>query len=261
MNKLCFLFIFLIFLENGFSQGLVPIQYLNIIVSKYESLEFSTFINDSYCHYYTRDIKNQVFAGLIYTNYEKGIKNKVNSTCLTKQIKEPLLNYENVIGILGFKDSILICGNHQSNNSLVVYSYNFKSEEQSFVFTDRISITHVIQPQFSSTRYCVFFSDKTNSTILYDIYENEVIVNHYHLNLNISRDLFENSTRTISYFIHPKEFKNKIPDYSEPTNEPIKNYTQVNNNQNNSSTGSILSNTFFMILISVLLSFSTIFRK
>ncbi|KAN0029490.1 hypothetical protein ACTA71_007619 [Dictyostelium dimigraforme] len=122
-------------------------------------------------------------------------------------------------------------------------------------FPDRISITHVIQPLYSSTRYRVFFSDKENSTILYDIYENKVIVNHYHLNLNISRDLFENSTRTISYFIHPKEFKNGLRNYSEPTNEPIKNYTQVNNNQNNSSTGSILSNTFFMILISVLLSF------
>ncbi|KAM9952533.1 hypothetical protein ACTFIR_007587 [Dictyostelium discoideum] len=101
-------------------------------------------IFSSFYYYYTRDIKNQVYVGLIFTN--SSVWGDSNSTCLVKHINETLLNYENIISIVGYNDSILICGNHQLNNSLIVYSYNFTNEKQSFVFADKINITHVIQP-------------------------------------------------------------------------------------------------------------------
>ncbi|KAM9994647.1 hypothetical protein ACTFIZ_007772 [Dictyostelium cf. discoideum] len=237
--------------------------YENYTIETNETLISNTFtakdIFSSFYYYYTRDIKNQVYVGLTFTN--SSIWGDSNSTCLVKHINEPLLNYENIIGIVGYNDSILICGNHQLNNSLIVYSYNFTNEKQSFVFSDKINITHVIQPQFSSTRYCLFFSNITNSSILFDIYQNKVILNHNHLNLNISRHLYENSSRSISYFIYPKQYiEYNFTKYSEPTLEPIKNNTQPNNYVNNENNSSTLTVSFSILTISVLL-LSFIFFK
>ncbi|KAM9975976.1 hypothetical protein ACTFIR_009817 [Dictyostelium discoideum] len=122
-----------------------------------------------------------------------------------------------------------------------------------FLF-NRIFITHVIQPQFSPTKYCLFFSNITNSSILFDIYQNKVILNHNHFNLNISRHLYENSSRSINYFMYPKQFTlYNFTKYSEPTLEPIKNNTQPNNYANNENNSSTLTVSFSILTISVLL--------
>ncbi|KAM9973981.1 hypothetical protein ACTFIW_007643 [Dictyostelium discoideum] len=233
-----------------------PQIYENYTIVTNETLISNTFtakdIFSSFYYYYTRDIKNQVYVGLIFTN--SSVWGDSNSTCLVKHINETLLNYENLISIVGYNDSILICGNHQLNNSLIVYSYNFTNEKQSFVFADKINITHVIQPQFSSTKYCLFFSNITNPSILFDIYQNKVILNHNHFNLNISRHLYENSSRSISYFMYPKQFTlYNFTKYSEPTLEPIKNNTQPNNYANNENNSSTLTVSFSILTISVLL--------
>ncbi|KAM9979312.1 hypothetical protein ACTFIY_008544 [Dictyostelium cf. discoideum] len=225
--------------------------YENYTIETNKTLISNTFtakdIFSSFYYYYTSDINNQVYVGLIFSYISNGSTS--NSTCLVKLINEPLLNYSNIIGIVGNNDSILICGNHQSNNSLIVYSYSFTSEKQSFVYSDKVYITHVIQPQFSSSRYCLFFSDKTNSSILFDIDQNKVIINHNHLNLNISGHLNENSTRSISYFMNPKEFTKDIINYSEPLEKdiPPNNY---DSNENNSPT---LIVSFSTLTISLLL--------
>lgn len=234
--------------------------YENYTIKTNETLISNTFtakdIFSSFYYYCTSDINNQVYVGLIFSNVSYQFTS--NSTCLVKHINEPSWNYSNIIGIVGYKDSILICGNHQSNNSLIVYSYNFTNEKQSFVYSDKANITHVIQLQFSSPRYCLFFSDKTNSSILFDIYQNKVIINHNHLNLNISRHLHENSTRSISYFMNPKEFTKNVRNYTEPTNAPLENDILPNNYVSDENNSPTLTVSFSTLTISLLLSFINI---
>ncbi|KAM9971341.1 hypothetical protein ACTFIW_011318 [Dictyostelium discoideum] len=213
MKNFYFFIILIFFISNVSSESLEDLEY--------ENLELLTFIND--CNYDTQ--RCLIFSNSTFLNS--------NSTCLVKHINEPSLNYSNIIGIVGYKDSILICGNHKSNNSLIVYSYNFTIEKQSFVYSDKVNITHVIQPQFSSSRY--------------------LIINHNHINLNISRHLHENSTRSISYFMNPKEFTKNAENYTEPTNAPLENDIQSNNYVSDENNSPALTVSFSTLTISLLL--------
>ncbi|EGC31260.1 hypothetical protein DICPUDRAFT_82833 [Dictyostelium purpureum] len=196
-------------------------------------------------YYYLLDVKGQVNVGMnkfeCIERYDIGYEcNKFSINLIRlNQIKVPILNYTDIIGILGYNDSILICGNHPSNNSLIVYKYNITTEEQQFLFSNDMKLTHVIQHQFLSTQNCLFFSNKSNSSILYDIFNERIILKNDKLNLNISEHLEQGNERTIYYFMHDAEIEKYIPPINRPgyygqplpTEEPYY-YSTLTNNSN-----------------------------
>ncbi|EGC31265.1 expressed protein [Dictyostelium purpureum] len=227
----------------------------------------ATDINLNIYYYYLLDVNGQVNVGMNKfecIEYFGGIgtecfKFSINLIRLN-QIKVPILNYTDIIGILGYNDSILICGNHPSNNSLIVYKYNITTEEQQFLFTNDMILTHVIQHQFASTQNCLFFSNKSNSSILYDIFNERIILKNDKLNLNISEHLEQGNERTIYYFMHDAANEKLIPPIDRPgyygqplpTKEPT--YSNFNYTKPNNSNSIYQLSPVLILLISIFIS-------
>ncbi|EGC38725.1 hypothetical protein DICPUDRAFT_148533 [Dictyostelium purpureum] len=223
----------------------------------------ATDINLNIHYYYLLDVNGQVNVGMnkfeCIERYEIGYecyKFSINLIRLN-QIKVPILNYTDIIGILGYNDSILICGNHPSNNSLIVYKYNITTEEQQFLFTNNMKLTHLIQHQFASNQNCLFFSNKSNSSILYDIFNERIILKNDKLNLNISEHLEQGNERTIYYFMHDASNEKNIPPINRPGyyGQPLPTEKQYYNNIITNNSNSIYQlSPVLILLISIFIS-------